>query len=188
MKRKRRKRPSLDSTPHPSPPPTILQRSRRYSKLFHPFPREAIDHKVAAASMTRTVLAFAIAQPATTHAIPSSYPRDRHILLPPSPPPLVHEQRWRVTLFLRIPLSCVARPATSRRIGGVFRGWPPRAPGTRAVARVFPQLAARDAMPSAENRASKAWTKREIRYDIIRFQCDPSSATMTRIGRLRSRI
>lgn len=177
----------FDSPPFSSSndPPTD---SSIASKLFHPFPREAIDHKVTAASMTRTVLAFAIVQPATTHAIPSSYPRDRHILLPPSPPFSVHEQRWRVTLFLRIPLSCVARPATSRRIGGVFRGWPPRAPGTRAVARVFPQLAARDAMPSAENRASKAWTKREIRYDIIRFQCDPSSATMTRIGRLRSRI
>lgn len=76
----------FDSPPFSSSndPPTD---SSIASKLFHPFPREAIDHKVTAASMTRTVLAFAIVQPATTHAIPSSYPRDRHILLPPSPSP-----------------------------------------------------------------------------------------------------
>ena len=59
----------FDSPPFSSSndPPT---ESSIASKLFHPFPREAIDHKVAAASMTRTVLAFAIVQPATTHAIP----------------------------------------------------------------------------------------------------------------------
>lgn len=64
----------FDSPPFSSSndPPTD---SSIASKLFHPFPREAIDHKVAAASMTRTVLAFATRHhPCYTLFLPSRSP------------------------------------------------------------------------------------------------------------------